>query len=209
MTKKPNEKFIHNCGETKTKIEGREKSIVDMDFDDKELKEILDFYLFHSITVHDNKKTETFGHKSLQMYGWSGNADLSKLEGRLLRASNIGFFCFIKADSIEDTLDAMNLKNSICVEHPRAVLKQKYSVRVQENGEVDVSQKETRMGCLFRHIRNAFAHNCTYLFENNNILLEDSEENGKLSARILMPKQALVEWMKIIKKEDGGQNYEE
>ena len=118
-----------------------------------------------------------------------------------MKAADMGIFCFVKSDSIDSTLDNMNLGERICINHPRAVLKQNYSVSIQEDGNVLLSQKETRMECLFRHIRNSFAHNHTYCFENDSVLLEDCEENGKISARILMPKQALIDWIYIIKKE--------
>lgn len=134
-----------------------------------------------------------------------GSANISKLEGKLLKSSGISTFCFIKSDSISETLEEMNLGDKICIDHPRAVLKQSIKVTIYEDCKVEVKQQETRMECLFRHIRNSLAHNHTYLFDNGNILLEDCDDNGKISARILMPKDALIEWMKIIKKENNDQ----
>lgn len=56
-----------------------------------------------------------------------------------------------------------------------------------------------KIKCLFRHIRNAFAHGNTYFFENENVLLED-KDGKKVTARILIPQQALLEWTGIIDK---------
>ena len=64
----------------------------------------------------------------------------------------------------------MDLADEICIQHPRAVMKQNCSVSIQEDGTTIINQNETRMECLFRHIRNSFAHNHTYLFDNDNIL---------------------------------------
>lgn len=114
-------------------------------------------------------------------------------------------FCLIKSDDIVNTLDSMNLTEKICVEHPRAVLKQNFKVTVLEDGTAVIAQQESRLECLFRHIRNSLAHNHTYLFENNNILLEDCEENGKVSARILIPRDSLLEWIKIIRRDNNDE----
>lgn len=201
-----NENFIHNCGLGKVKIKDNIKSITDMNFDNKQVIDILDFYLFHAPVLKSGKDADEFGLKSLKSYGWLGNSAINKLEGQLLKASSIAVFCFIKSDSITYTLESMDLADEICIHHPRAVLKQNCNASIQEDGTAIISQNETRMECLFRHIRNAFAHNHTYLFDNDNILLEDCDESGKISARILMPKNTLIEWMNIIKKTNEKQD---
>lgn len=200
-----NENFLHNCGLSKVKIKDKIKSITDMNFDNKQVIDILDFYLFHAPVLKSGKDADEFGLKSLKNYGWFGNSAINKLEGQLLKASSIAVFCFIKSDSIIHTLESMDLADEICIQHPRAVMKQNCSVSIQEDGTTIINQNETRMECLFRHIRNSFAHNHTYLFDNDNILLEDCDESGKISARILMPKNALIEWMDIIKKTNEKQ----
>lgn len=198
-SKKYNENFIHNCNETQVRIKDYAKSILEMGFTSKEIIEILDFYLFHAPILKNEKTEDKFGFKSLKYYNWYGNK-LSKLEGLLLKESGIGNFCIIKADSIENTLDAMNLNEKCCVFHPRAVIKQNYNVKVNEDGSINISEKETRMECLFRHIRNAIAHNHTYFFENDYILLEDlDEEKNVVTARILFHKKTLDSWIKVIK----------
>ena len=92
----------------------------------------------------------------------------------------------------------MDLDDTICSKHPRAVIKQNVSVKVLEDGSTEISARETRMECLFRHIRNSFAHNRMYYFEEGNILLEDRDDNGQISSRILISKQALIDWIGII-----------
>ena len=194
-----NENYIHNCGNPKKVLNKYIKSITDMGFTDTELIEILCFFLFRSPTLQTGKEDDPFGSRSLKSYGWKGNSDMSKLEGMLLRAAGLSNFYFIKSDEITGTLEMMNLCDEICSDHPRAVLKQNFRVKVLEDGTVSISQQETRMECLFRHIRNSFAHNHTYLFPNDNILLEDCDVNGKVSARILMPKDALLKWISIVR----------
>ncbi len=201
MAKKQiNENYIHNCGTKKVDIVNYEKAIIDMGYDDEQIKEILDFYLFHAPVIKsDSNENVRFGLKSLGDYGWKGTPYLNKLEGRLLKAANLGMFCIIRADSIKQTLESMELGTRICCEHPRAVLKQLFTVDVMEDGTVNFANKETRMICLFRHIRNSIAHNCTYLFDNGNIMLEDADDKKSITARVLIPKQALLEWIHIVK----------
>lgn len=196
-----NENYVHNCGEPQIVLKDFISSIFQMGFSDSDCIAIVDFFLFHAPVLSTSKSDDCFGLQSLRKLGWVGNSDMSKLEGQLLKAANMSMFCFIKCDSIDNTLDNMNLGERVCISHPRAVLKQNYTVSIQEDGGVLLSQKETRMECLFRHIRNALAHNHTYYFTNGNTLLEDCEENGKVSARILIPKQALINWIHIVKKE--------
>lgn len=124
---------------------------------------------------------------------------MNRLEGRLLRAANLSTFCMIKANSISQILEAMDLVSRICCSHQRAVLRQLCTAKILEDGSVTINQGETRMECLFRHIRNSLAHNHTYMFENGNTMLEDSDDNESLSAKILIPRDALLEWMEIVK----------
>lgn len=200
--KHTNENYVHNCGSQQMDITAFAKSIVNMGFQQQECLDILTFYLFNAPVLKSNKTDDQFGLKSLREYGWVGNPDMSKLEGRLLKSAGIGMFCFIKSDSISETLESMNLGQKICIEHPRAVIKQNYNVVVREDNSVCITKQETRMECLFRHIRNAFAHNHTYDFNNGMIMLEDCDDNGKISARIIFPKRSLIDWRRIVKREE-------
>lgn len=197
-SKRINENFIHSCGLAQIPISTKIVSISKMDFTSEQLIEVLDFYLLSAPILKSDKIEEPFGLKSLRYYEWAGSSAMTKLEGQLLKSSGINTFCILKSNSIEETLAAMNLGAKICAEHPRAVLKQNAKAVMHEDGSVEVRQEETRMECLFRHIRNSIAHNHTYLFDNDNIMLEDNEENGKITARIVMPRKALLDWIEII-----------
>ena len=195
MKNKPNENYLHDCGCEKQKIENFKTPVTKMGFTSEQLSLLLEFYVFDYIVK------EPKGETTLKYYGWIGH-DLTKLEGSLLKAANLSSFCIIKADTINETLRRMNLTGSICTEHPRAVLKMNHTVKLNEDGTVNISTGESRMECLFRHIRNSLAHNMTYLFQNDNILLNDMDIDSKnTSASILIPKQALLSWISIIKKE--------
>ena len=196
--KRINDNYIHNCGLEQTKIDTRIMAISKMNFTSEQVVAIIEFFLFFAPVLKSDKKDNSFGLKSLRDYGWFGVSSMTKLEGQLLKSAGIGIFCFIKSDSIDETLEAMNLGDKICTVHPRAVMKQNIKLVAFEDGSVEVRQQETRMECLFRHVRNSIAHNRTYLFDNDNIMLEDSDDNGKISARIIMPRTSLLKWISII-----------
>lgn len=106
-------------------------------------------------------------------------------------------------------LQSMDLDNShICATHPRAVLNMDCKKEIVEDDEgklsVDISDHEAGYRCLFRHIRNAFAHNNVFFFENGNVLLKDYQRDGdkqkdkKVTAAILIRFATLFEWIQMI-----------
>lgn len=194
-----NENYIHACDSVQEVVLPNAKAISQMGFTEEQVIKIVEFFLLNAPMLTADKKDDAFGLKSLKEYGWAGTSAMSKLEGRLLKAAGMSIFCFIKSDKIDDTLDSMNLGSKICTEHPRAVLKQNAKAVLLEDGSTEIKQQETRMECHFRHLRNAIAHNHTYLFNNGYILIEDCDDNKKISARLLMPKDALLEWIRIVR----------
>ena len=193
--------FIHNCSEKKVNIDTCKKSLFEV-YNDAEIKTIYSFYLNDWSSKANNNQKDFSG------YGWqgmSGETGLNKLEGLLLEKAGIQTFCMKKTKTIKETLLKMNLNDEICVAHPRAVMIINNEVVYTEDSKFEVKTKETRMACLFRHIRNALAHNLTYSFDNGNIMLEDMEsDNNNTTARILLKKETLLDWIKIIenKKEE-------
>ena len=121
-------------------------------------------------------------------------------EKELAENAGIESFYMIRTKTIKDTLILLGLGNrTIYIEHPRAVLTQKYSVNVDEKENMQLKSEESRVKCLFRHIRNSFAHGNTYFFENDMMLLEDKDKNT-ITARILMPRKSLLSWIDIVDK---------
>ena len=165
---------------------------------------LMDFYVLHAPVLKNSSKTENqFGQRSLRYYGWTDSSQMNKLERSLLSAASLPNFVMLRTDSITETLASMQMDEKGCVEHSRAVLQQTHSVRLLETGEIQVSANETRMECLFRHIRNSLAHNRTYIFPNEMIMLEDLDnDEKKTTAKILIPLEGLSKWRKVIMKEE-------
>lgn len=194
--------FTHKCKSEKCDITRYKKTINESIFTDVEIKHIWEFYVTKSIAEQSSQSI------SLENYGWESTTNqetgFPALEALLIEAANISALCCIRAKSIKDTLAAMDLLGDrICIEHPRAVLKQDFNYDVNENEKFSFEFKESRIKCLFRHIRNAFAHGNTYFFDNGNMLLEDKEGNGdrKITAKILIPQSALISWISIVDKD--------
>ena len=145
----------------------------------------------------------------LDSYGWKNTTNKTDgypaLESELSANAGISSFCIIRANTIKDTLHAMDLSGDrICISHPRAVLMQNYTCDPDENERVRVDSKESRIYAIFRHIRNSFAHGNTYFFDNDMCLLEDKDKN-KVSAEILIPNHSLLDWIFIVDR--NGINY--
>ena len=189
--------FIHLCD-----LERREKLPYKAPLSEQALfdncyKRIYDFYITKSFAADTQQKIE------LSAYGWEGNSKekgLKTLESLLAENAGIDKFCLIRSTTIKDTLTAMAFSGEyICADHPRAVMMQDYAVKVSENEEFSFeSNKESRINCIFRHMRNAIAHGGTYFFDNGMMLLEDIKSANKVTAEVLIPQQSLIDWIDIV-----------
>lgn len=196
---------LHICSGKKEPLVLSAGSMSEINLTNEELIGIFDFYLLHA-PIKKDKDEKWNNYRWLGEYGWRGSSDLSQLERLLLKNSGMNRFVIVKADTISETIKNMDLEENICVEHPRAVLKMPYQISVNEDGQIVITPKEKRMVCLFRHIRNAIAHNRSCLLNNGEMLLLEDWENDKkttkniLSARILIRPQTLIDWIRIIDK---------
>ena len=194
---------VHSCKENPVEFSKHIQSLSSALSPDEFLT-LMDFYVLHAPVLKNTSKTENqFGQRSLRYYGWADSSQLNKLEHSLLSTALLPSFVIMRTDSISETLSAMQLNDKGCIAHSRAVLQQTHSVKVLETGEVQVTVGEKRMECLFRHIRNSLAHNRTYVFPNDMIMLEDLDSDEKhTTAKILIPKDCLMKWRKVVMKEE-------
>lgn len=196
-----NENFRHCCNEIKLDFSTNAKTIGDM-YNADESSRLLVFYL--SVGPISNKDASTSTIRSLADYGWQGSSQLSSLERRLLASSGISSFCMLSSEKIDATLESMDLTGKICPIHPRAVIQRTIKkIHLKEDGQIKIDYvDQNRMQCLFRHIRNSFAHGLTYELSDDVLLLEDQagHQDKSITARILVKKQTLIDWIDIIKK---------
>lgn len=192
---------IHSCNEATVEFSKHVKSFTEI-YSAEEFASIYDFFVLHAPVLKNGESEENqFGQRSLKYYRWSGNTQLSKLERELLKTAMLPNFIILRSDTINETLQSMKLKDMGCSIHPRAVLLQKHTLKILENGKLQIDG-ETRMECLFRHVRNSLAHNRTFSFPNSMIMLQDEDESNKtITARLLIPRDALIQWKKVILRE--------
>lgn len=198
-----NDMFICAC--EKSRLGDYCKPITQMEYTQDELIKIFDFYLSRALTIKNNgTKGSEFGLRALKELGWAGNAKLSSLERKLLQSAGIQRFVIMISSSIDATIKNMDLDGNICTKCPRAVLKLDCKFELLEDGSIKKETSETRMECLFRHIRNSIAHGHTYYFPNNEtLLLEDCDLDSRITARILLKKSTLLDWIGIIDEEQA------
>ena len=193
--------FMHHCSDDKVSKTANKKSLADSPFSYAQIDMLWDFYVTHTISGGSGLE------RSVSDYGWKKDDNKKDgypaLEKELIAKAGLSnSICFIRSATCKDTLSAMDLSNyAICVEHPRAVLLQKYSTTVDENEKISFSGGgENHVNCLFRHIRNSFAHGNTYFFDNGTILLEDMDKS-RVTAAILVRQQTLLDWIALIDKD--------
>ncbi|NLC26362.1 MAG: hypothetical protein GX777_07055 [Fastidiosipila sp.] len=192
--------FSHSCSSEKHSKQIHQNSVHQSQFTKEEISIIWDFYVTRSFAASSGQAL------SLEDYGWHATQSKSggypAIEAQLAAAANINSFAIIRAKTLHDTLAAMGLKNDlICVVHPRAVIKQNFSYKHDENEKVSVVSEESRVHSIFRHIRNSLAHGLTCFFDNGYMLLEDKESQTKISASILIAQTTLLDWISVIDKD--------
>lgn len=196
--------FVHKCSETKVSKSANKKSLNDSPFSYAQIDMIWDFYVTHAISGGTGME------RTISDYGWEKSDNKKNgfpaLEKVLIETAELeNNICFIRSKTCKDTLNAMDLGNDlICVSHPRAVMLRNYTLTVDENEKIQFaggSIAENTTNCLFRHIRNAFAHGNTYFFDNGFLLLEDKDKNIP-TASILIKQQTLLDWIKVIDKNE-------
>ena len=193
--------FSHSCEQERIIKDRYRSTLKESAFNSEECNLIWDFYVARSFAAATGTSIK------LTEYGWENTSSKVNgyiaLETALANNAGIASFGIVRAKTIKDTLTAMNLSGDrICATHARAVLLQDYTCEIDENENVKIKSKESRINAVFRHMRNSLAHGNTYFFENNMCLLED--KNGSLiTAEILIPRHSLLDWIYIVDK-DGA-----
>ena len=185
-----------------------------------DILKLIDFYLLHPLNEEKNSQSilRDTSHWRIKSKDKQGN-EITKLYPdkffhAMLKISDLkdDIIWTYTDKKTKEALKSMDLDNSlICASHPRAVLNMdcKKEIIEDNNGNliVNISNSEAGYKCLFRHIRNALAHNNIFFYENGNILLKDFQRDGdkqkdnKVTAAILIKFDTLFEWIKLIETE--------
>lgn len=169
-----------------------------------EVETIWDFYVTKSVGAAASQKRSAgdYGLKELPFDTLLDQSGVSSEKREVLMADNMNgvleeydfIYCKKKTDgtSKEKLIDI-----AIDIDNPRVLCLQPYSI--SDRGK-PVPKGGGKGVTLLSHMRNSFAHGCTYFFDNGMALFEDraAGSNGKITAMILIPQSALTEWIKII-----------
>ena len=180
-------------------IQNYHKSIYDCGLPKEQETIIWDFYVTHAIagSASQGRKASDYGLSSLP---WDEMKRIAAID-----ASNVKI---LLANSINKTLANSNLEITegkgerkhfvaIEVDVPKIVCSTPYSIADEDPPKGKVGEAES----VLTHIRNAFAHGMTYFFDNGNVLLEDKDQRGIITARIILKMQTLLDWITLIDRE--------
>ncbi len=109
-------------------------------------------------------------------------------------------FCFCNQNAkTEEELSNLALNGTkLCSWCKRFLCK-----RMNNPAKRDPSRRETDLECLLRHLRNAIAHGHVFVIHSGNyisLLLEDTNDNGNTTARIICCQADLKKWRAILEK---------
>lgn len=177
-------------------VQGYKKSINESGFTDEQVAMIWDFYVTKAIadSAAQRRRASDYGLKEIpwkEMLSVAGVID-----------SNIKV---LPANSINKTLLQFDLEivegkgnekhnKAIDISIPKIVCLTPYSIADEEKPKPRVGDAES----VLTHIRNSFAHGNTYFFDNEMLMLEDKDQRGTPTARILLKKQTLLDWIGIV-----------
>lgn len=181
-------------------IQNYHKSIYDCNLPKEQEAIIWDFYVTHAIarSASQGRKASDYGLSSLP---WDEMKRIAAMD-----ASNVKI---LLANSINKTLASFDLEITegegshkrfvaIEVDIPKIVCSTPYSIADEDPPKGKVGEAES----VLTHIRNSFAHGRTYFFDNGNILLEDKDQRGTITARIILRVQTLLDWVCLIDKNE-------
>lgn len=141
-------------------------------------RELFDFYLLNCpYAKSDEFSASSRSAINLSLNGWEG----AKLH-QLMQWISSNFvtedglqLVYLVSKNINTTIKKFGLDSeNPCISHSRCVLHIDNNVSVSEKGDVSIKLKETYITCLFRHIRNAFAHANFAINEHGHILILDT-----------------------------------
>lgn len=167
------------------KIPISEFFVAPFDIEHEELKKLFSYFLYrapnissaHSPEIDSSIHQDLFAHM---------------MEGRHFKYQE---FCSANIPIENELAKSFLLGTDICFKCKRFLCKyKKYT---------NEGTKETELECFLRHIRNSIAHGRVFYRNNKNriqIMFEDENTTGKLSARIVCIKADLEHWKKILSR---------
>ena len=178
-------------------IQNYKKSVNETFFTDKQIKTIWDFYVTKSVANSASQKRtiNDYGKKQFPWKEMIRVAGIDVNDVKILCANNInktlvnyGLCVEKKSNGYPEEIEIDDCK-IICVTP--------FSISDEERPKPKCGDAES----VLTHIRNSFAHGNTYFFDNGNVLFEDKDNRGTITARMLLKQQTLLDWIFLIDSE--------
>ena len=185
-------------------VQDFKKSIRDSRYTVEQVSIVWDFYVTHSIAESAGQKrtSSDYGYKQLPFNYMLKIAKWDKNNCVILPCDNINKTLCKLGLMITEKIKDENNKNiivnkAIDISNPRAVCIAPYDI----NDDEAPKPKKGKAENILTHIRNALAHGNTYFLDNDMVLLEDKNGN-KITAEILVHMRTLLDWIKLIDREE-------
>lgn len=179
-------------------VSAYKKSIHEIGLDPEKESIIWDFYVTRSFASSASQKrsVKDFGISRIPLKEMFAAAGVAEGDAIIIPCTTMpGTLQKLALETTAKDESKNTIELDIDVDRPRLCCIQKFSV----TDEKGITAQGSPAECLLTHIRNAFAHGNTFFFDNGNVLLEDKDSN-KITARILISVQTLIDWIVIIDK---------
>ena len=183
----------------KVEVQQYKKSLNETKFTAQDIAIIWDFYVTKSIakTCSQRRQITSYGWAQVPWKEMKEKASLSDERVKILLANTINN-TLANFDLITEEGSGNKKHNKpIEIDTIKIVCSTTFKIADEENPKPSMGEAES----VLTHIRNSFAHGCTYFFDNDNVLLEDKDKNGIITARMILKQQTLLDWIYIIDKE--------
>lgn len=177
-------------------VQSYKMSINDGGFTEGEIALIWEAYVTKAIakSAAQRRRVSDYGLKELP---WKDMLEVAEVTTDMLK--------ILPANSINKTLIHYDLEivegkrdnkhnKAIEIDVPKIVCLTPYSIADEEIPKPSVGDAES----VLTHIRNSFAHGNTYFFDNGNMMLEDKDQRGGITARMILHKSTLIDWISLI-----------
>ncbi len=180
----------------RTEVQAYKKSINLSGYTDEQLAIIWDFYVTKAIAESASQRrfASDYGLKEIP---WKEMLSIAGIDGKNVK--------ILLANSINKTLRDFDLEiaegkgndkhnKAIEIDVPKIVCLTPYSISDEEKPKPRVGEAES----VLTHIRNSLAHGNTYFFDNGMFMFEDKDQRGTITARMIMKRQTLLDWIRLI-----------
>lgn len=186
----------------KVEVQSYKKSINQSGFTDDQIAIIWDFYVTKAIaeSASQRRRASDYGLKELPWKDMLESAEIKEENIKVLLANSINKTLITYDLEIVEGKGNEKKNKAIEIGVPKIVCLTPYSIADEEKPKARVGEAES----VLTHIRNSFAHGNTYFFDNGMLMIEDKDQRGTPTARMILKKQTLLDWIKLV---DASQTF--